>query len=151
VTASDFNPTSSDLICLAYLSSAAAPMPPEGLEDLVRASARNNAQRSVTGMLCYYDGSFLQFLEGPRSDVEATLAVIIKDVRHIDLIEMYRKPISHRVFADWSMALTHGDRLGADEQHLLRNLRQFDWSQDDAASHQPALEALFDTFRAWLR
>jgi hypothetical protein len=153
-TAPDRTPDSAaaqPLVCLAYLSSATQLMDREALTDLVEHSARNNARRQITGMLCHHDGSFLQFLEGPVGEVEALLSVIARDRRHIDLIEMYRKPIADRTFADWSMALRSGEDLGEAQRDRLRGLRQFAWGDTREAAHRPVLQDLLDTFRAWIR
>jgi hypothetical protein len=139
------------LVCLAYLSSATRLMDREALTELVEHSARNNAARQITGMLCYHDGSFLQFLEGPAEEVDTLLAVIARDRRHIDLIEMYRKPIAARTFADWSMALRSGEELGEAQRDRLRSLRRFAWGDTSEAAHRPVLQDLLDTFRAWIR
>lgn len=144
-------PAAQPLICLAYLSSATRLMDREALTELVERSARNNAARGITGMLCYHEGSFLQFLEGPAGEVEALLSVIARDGRHIDLIEMYRKPIVDRTFADWSMALRSGEDLGEAQRERLRSLRQFAWGDTREAAHRPVLQDLLDTFRAWIR
>nr|QQZ51135.1 BLUF domain-containing protein [Phenylobacterium glaciei] len=37
---------------------------PSELDAILAASHRNNRRCGVTGMLCHYEGSFLQFLEG---------------------------------------------------------------------------------------
>lgn len=144
-------PAAQPLVCLAYLSSATRLFDREALTELVEHSARNNAARRITGMLCYHDGSFLQFLEGPADEVEALFAVIARDQRHIDLIEMYRKPIADRTFADWSMALRSGEELGEAQRERLRGLRQFAWADTSEAAHRPVLQDLLDTFRAWIR
>ncbi|CAN5421162.1 hypothetical protein BH10PSE5_BH10PSE5_31200 [soil metagenome] len=139
------------LICLAYLSTATAPFDPEALAALIETSQRNNARRGVTGMLCYYDGSFLQFLEGAAAEVESALAVISRDPRHTGLIEMYRAPIAGRAFPDWSMALMRADQLNGGQADVLKSLRGFEWRGQDAPAHQEALAGFLDAFRMWLR
>lgn len=141
----------SSLICLAYLSTATAAFDSTGLAALIETSQRNNLRRGVTGMLCYYDGSFLQFLEGGQAEVEATLGVISGDPRHPGLIEMYKQPIVRRAFPDWSMALMRADQLNAGQQDMLKNLRGFEWRGEGAPAHQQALAGFLDAFRMWLR
>ena len=139
------------MICLAYLSTATASFDPTGLAALIETSQRNNLRRGVTGMLCYYDGSFLQFLEGEEAEVGATLGVISGDPRHTGLIEMYKQPIARRAFPDWSMALMRADQLNAGQQDVLKSLRGFEWRGENAPVHQQALAGFLDAFRMWLR
>jgi hypothetical protein len=137
------------MICLAYLSSATDILDPGELQSLLAKARRNNADRQVTGMLCYYDGSFLQFLEGEAADVEETFAAIQADPRHAGIIEVYRKPISHRIFADWTMALVRVDEAGPEQRAFCRSLREVELTAP--AEHLRAIAPFLDSFRAWVR
>lgn len=137
------------MICLAYLSSATVDMDRAELESILDRSRRNNVRDGVTGMLCHYDGSFLQFLEGQESDVSTAFARICRDSRHGGVIEVYRQPIASRAFPDWSMALVKPADVGAEHGAFCRGLRQVEIALD--AAHRDALEPFLQSFRAWLR
>jgi hypothetical protein len=61
-----------------------------GFSDLVRAillkSIHNNRMAASRGFLVAGEGRFLQVLEGPAAEVEATFQRIQRDPRHGDLV-----------------------------------------------------------------
>jgi hypothetical protein len=73
-------------------------------QDIVAASARNNGQVGVTGLLVGVEGWFLQALEGARRDVSATFERIAKDPRHDALEIITAGPVDARLFGRWSMS-----------------------------------------------
>lgn len=137
------------MICLAYLSTATSQMQPAEIEGILEKSRRNNVRDGVTGMLCHYDGSFLQFLEGDQADVLRAFNRIGRDDRHGGLIEVYRGQIESRAFADWSMALVKPEDVGTEQRAFCRALRQVEIALD--ASHRDAIEPFLHSFRAWIR
>jgi len=137
------------VICLVYLSSAAAVPSAETLSGIVQQSQRNNELCGVTGLLCHYDGSFLQFLEGPEPAVDETFERISRDPRHHQIIKVQRRPIQSRAFADWSMAVVKPEEISPAQQAFVRGLRDVEAGAD--AEHKPAVEGFLQSFRAWLR
>lgn len=91
------------MISLTYLSTATAPYDDSALRDLLAMSRENNHAAGLTGMLLYVGGHFIQTLEGPEEDVDATFARIERDPKHRDLFVALREGIDSRVFPDWSM------------------------------------------------
>ncbi len=83
-----------------------APKPFTGLElaELLRRAREKNGRLGVTGMLLYHDSSFLQILEGLRSDVETVYALIAQDKRHSGAVVYSRSDVAAREFPDWGMA-----------------------------------------------
>jgi Sensors of blue-light using FAD len=63
-----------------------------------------NAQASVTGILLYKDGNFLQVLEGDQEAVMRLVSKIKEQQRHKDCQILLRGTSDHRLFPDWSMA-----------------------------------------------
>jgi hypothetical protein len=137
------------LICIAYLSSARTAPERDTLQTILAVSRRNNAACGVTGMLCYYDGSFLQFLEGEAADVDATFERIQRDGRHQGLIEVFRDEITQRLFPDWTMALARLDDVSPEQRAFCRGLRSVELAATPA--HRKAIEPFLQTFRAWMR
>lgn len=134
---------------MAYLSSATEPPTGDVLDSILAASRRNNAARGVTGMLCHYDGSFLQFLEGAEDDVEAVFGVIAMDQRHRGLVRLYTRKIAERLFPDWSMALARPGDLDPEQQAFSKGLRDLEVAATPA--HSQLVEPFLNSFRAWLR
>ncbi|MBA4108802.1 MAG: hypothetical protein C0487_04320 [Leptothrix sp. (in: Bacteria)] len=89
---------------LVYVSSARAPFSKLELRELLEHAARNNERHSVTGLLLYRAGSFMQLLEGEEATVEALFAKISADFRHSSAILMHRSQDVGRMFPRWSMA-----------------------------------------------
>jgi hypothetical protein len=139
------------LICLGYLSSSTTPLDPAALGELVAGSALRNGANGLTGMLCYYDGSFLQFLEGEEAAVQQTFDRIRADPRHGGVIVVYRKPIDARLFPDWTMALRRVDQLSPDQQEFCSALLDVDLNKADAPAHRSLVEGFVRTFRSWVR
>lgn len=136
------------MICLAYMSSSIGHLPPASINEILAVSQANNARRGVTGMLCHYDGSFLQFLEGEPEQVEPLFAHISRDPRHHSVLKVLRRDITERLFADWTMALVTVDEISPEQRLFCQALRQVELS---AAAHREAIEPFLHSFRAWMR
>jgi len=81
---------------------------PFGYDDLTLASillqARdNNARNGITGCLICREDLFLQILEGPRDLVTSTFSRILRDERHVDVVNLLSSEIHGRLFPEWSM------------------------------------------------
>lgn len=137
------------MICLGYFSSAAGELTAEALSDILSLSQRKNAASGVTGLLCHYDGSFLQFLEGQKEVVLDTYARIIADPRHVGLIEVCNRPISERAFGDWSMGVVDVHAMGVAEQQFCRVLRELRVPPE--ASHHRTLRPFLEVFMSSVR
>jgi hypothetical protein len=137
------------MICLAYLSHATGAIAAPTLADILASSRRNNDSLGVTGMLCHYDGSFLQFLEGDDAAVSGLFQTISSDRRHQGILEVHRSRIAERVFSDWTMALVKPDDLGPEQAAFCQSLRTVEISAK--VEHRHAIEPFLQSFRAWLR
>jgi len=97
---------------LGYASAATHPFSDEELVELLAKSRASNAERDVSGLLLYHEGSFLQVLEGERSVVEAVFDKIGKDPRHTDKLLLFRREGVERCFDEWTMGF-HQLKAGA--------------------------------------
>lgn len=100
------------------LATPGAPMLGD-INAIVRASRRNNARVGVTGVLMIDPLWLLQVLEGERGAVSATLARIVADRRHSDVVIMEAEPVDDRMFRNWWMGLA---ALRTDESALYTRL-----------------------------
>ncbi|HYC75358.1 BLUF domain-containing protein [Brevundimonas sp.] len=73
------------------------------ISELLGVSQRNNARDGLTGALAVNDGWFLQVIEGPAPAIDALLRRLADDPRHAELEVLSRRPVSGRLFRDWSM------------------------------------------------
>jgi blue light- and temperature-responsive anti-repressor len=91
--------------CLTYKSVATASPSNHDLRSLVGKARTRNRNMSITGMLLYENGSFLQTLEGPPDKLGALWTSIKQDSRH-DHIEVLSEHIAPaRLFSDWDLLL----------------------------------------------
>jgi hypothetical protein len=91
---------------LIYVSRA-APGTDAQLPSLLTQARDRNLSLSLTGMLIFAHGSFMQQLEGSLEDVDTVFASIERDDRHTDIRLLARESIERRRFADWSMGFEH--------------------------------------------
>lgn len=96
---------SSWISCLTYKSIATASPSPTDLHALVGKARARNRKLSVTGMLLYEDGCFLQTLEGPPDKLNALWSSIKHDPRHDHIEVLSEHMVPSRVFSDWDLLL----------------------------------------------
>lgn len=74
----------------------------------------------MTGTLLFADGTFHQYIEGPRDCLLRVYDAILRDRLHHNILELVNEPIAQREFGQWSMGY-RGERLlsgVADEAEL---------------------------------
>lgn len=104
---------------IVYVSSAVGRMSKDELLNILSESSENNRKLNITGMLIYYDGTFVQALEGEEAHVNAVMEKVLQDPRHKNIITILDEEIKEREFGDWEMGFRS---LSSDE---LQNLDQF--------------------------
>ena len=92
------------LVELIYTSLSRALNENDDVGDILASSERNNAAKSVTGLLLFDGNRYIQILEGERMDVETLFAEISEDPRHHDLELLHKGDIEGRSFQTWRMA-----------------------------------------------
>ena len=90
-------------IQVVYTSKASQDFDDTELSKIMAASARNNPQTNITGMLLYTKRTFLQALEGDAALVDALIEKIKSDARHHSVEIVVRTSIREREFKNWSM------------------------------------------------
>jgi hypothetical protein len=115
------------MIQIVYVSAAVLPFSNQELTSLLTRSRRRNSLYSVTGMLVYHEGSFLQVLEGPENGVSTIFKSIERDPRHRSTRMLLEHSIKMRDFDQWSMAFPDLRRSFSpagfvDFHHTLPNL-----------------------------
>lgn len=93
------------MIRLLYTSHATFDLAsaPGHLQALLETSRVFNSRHSITGLLTYRRGVFVQHLEGAASDVRDLYGRICEDSRHRGIIKLLEEPLAARYFPDWSM------------------------------------------------
>ena len=113
---SEFSTRQSPLYHLGYVSTEALKFSEEALVALLSEARNANADRNVTGLLLYREGSFYQVLEGSESAVMATFHDIEGDPRHKEVRILFNGETDVREFADWKMGFLNLD--GVDVETL---------------------------------
>lgn len=88
---------------LIYTSYAGVHFTGDDLKELLIQSRDKNKAISVTGMLLYFDGKFMQLIEGEKQDIKQLYETIRKDMRHHQVITLKEGMVKERFFEDWSM------------------------------------------------
>jgi Sensors of blue-light using FAD len=88
---------------LVYTSHAIKPFTDEELFNLLRQSRERNKEFSVSGILLYVQGKFMQVLEGKKSFVEEIYSSIQRDTRHNRVTLLLEGDSPKRIFKGWSM------------------------------------------------
>jgi len=111
------------MICrVAYMSSAIAGLSEASIGDILDTAHRNNARTNVTGLLMFHAGNFFQVLEGPADAVETCYAHIADDDRHSNLIRLFTRTDTCRLFPEWSMGYATPHSLDPRHKPVLISL-----------------------------
>ena len=89
---------------IVYTSTATESFSRTDLTELLKGSVARNTRAGITGLLLYYDGTFMQTLEGEEPAVVALFAKISRDPRHHHVIPLMHGPIHRRDFSNSAMA-----------------------------------------------
>lgn len=109
------------LATLVYRSRCVTPLDDPALQQLVSAALQRNLAESVTGLLIYDGGRFLQWLEGPAESVDRIWQSIRVDSRHTEVEILGHMPSTVRCFPDWGMKL--GDRDASERPDAANDAR----------------------------
>ncbi|SKB68035.1 Sensors of blue-light using FAD [Salegentibacter holothuriorum] len=128
---------------LAYVSRQSHVISDKDLKNLLQKSRNNNTRIGVTGMLIYFQGIFIQYLEGEQENVDWLYSKIAKDKRHQSIIELDSGYSKERAFSDWSMAFK---KLQKDEAFEILGYKDLETAQlfenKQNPEEQPALSLL---------
>jgi hypothetical protein len=104
-------------------------------------AVRNNTSVTITGMLIYYKGCFLQVLEGDKKTVHSVFEKIKEDTRHQNVHLLLEKEVEERFFSHWNMGYKY---LQEDEMLLLPVYKNYLESEMPTMKQNPemALEIL---------
>jgi len=102
----------SDLDSLVYVSSAVRLLDVEEISYLLKRARERNKEYGITGVLLYIGGNFMQYIEGPKDNLDIIYKIICEDKQHAGIIMVSRETIEDRQFGDWSMAFQTKDFEG---------------------------------------
>lgn len=73
------------------------------LSGILLDARKNNIRDGITGALICRHDIYLQLLEGPEAEVNAVIARIDRDDRHVGMKILLSEAIEERLFGDWAM------------------------------------------------
>ena len=122
VSADDPDAEASALYTLGYASTQTTPFDTPDLIALLNEARSFNLAHGITGLLLHRDDSFLQVIEGRKSDVQELYQRISKDPRHQRVEILFEDYIEEREFSDWQMGFIE---LGGVDMSLLPGFSNF--------------------------
>lgn len=120
-----------------YCSLLASDLPPATVGAIVTQARARNAEDGISGLLVFDGQCFCQHFEGPREAVQALMARLQRDPRHVALVVVHDGPLAARRYSGFAMGLAECE--GPDPVSGLRALRG-----EAALAHFLALRASFD-------
>ena len=138
-----------DMIQLSYVSVASCPMDTEQLLNILSSCLSYNTSHSITGLLLYGNGIFLQALEGEEDLVLSLYSKIEKDERHRDVKLLHNKKILERRYSEWSMGF---QRLSDDDLKAIDGLRDSETNSfnEQFASHgMETCKFVLENYATW--
>ena len=97
---------------VVYCSRASAGVDAAEVDRIVATARRLNPAQGITGMLVFGGGVFTQWLEGPRDNVTALMAVLRADPRHHEVVQLSEsEELRERLFPDWDMELVGSEHV----------------------------------------
>lgn len=88
---------------LTYQSTSITDLNQDVLNVILEESVLNNSKLEITGCLIYYNGFFIQILEGDKNNVLSTYEKIITDQRHHNIELLWENNSDKRYFEKWNM------------------------------------------------
>jgi hypothetical protein len=92
------------MFCLVYKSKAISNLSLTQIELLLEKARLFNSANNISGCLLYYEGEFIQYLEGNQIKVLKLFDKISLDKRHTKVQLLSHGQIEKREFNNWSMA-----------------------------------------------
>lgn len=108
---------------IIYTSHEAVNFNEDLLESLLIQSRDRNKRLDITGMLFYFNHTFIQLIEGKEADVKLLYKDICNDTRHKRVITLKQGARSERYFQDWSMGFKSIDNNQLNVIEAYRNLQ----------------------------
>ncbi|MGB5360206.1 MAG: BLUF domain-containing protein [Eudoraea sp.] len=92
------------MFSLVYRSTASPIFKKVDVKEMLEKARVNNLRDRITGCLLYYEGEFIQYLEGNQVKVLTLFDKIKVDKRHKDVTILAYGVTDSREFKDWEMA-----------------------------------------------
>lgn len=127
---------------LSYVSQQSHSLTDAALEKMLCQARLKNEAAGITGMLIFYEGLFIQFLEGEEENIDNLFNTISKDQRHNKILILDDGYSENRKFEDWSMAFEKLDHKEVREITGYKEFNKKDLFAEAKDKTHPALQLL---------
>jgi Sensors of blue-light using FAD len=108
---------------LIYMSTAVGVLRADELDRVYLRAKAANGRAGITGLLLFYEGTFLHLLEGPAAAIAGLMQKVRRDRRHTGLITLEAGPCQKRCFPDAPMHYVSARNLSVGEKQAFSDLR----------------------------
>ena len=135
------------MFCLVYRSTAQLAFKTVDVKEMLDKARISNSRDNITGCLLYYDGEFIQYLEGNQIKVLNLFDKIKADKRHKDISILAYGITDSREFKDWEMA--YADYFGDNDQinYFRLLLDSYEEKEDSSIHPNPSFNAFWIAVR----
>lgn len=117
------------------------------LNDIAETSIRNNKINNITGILCYGNGYFFQYVEGTEQALTNLKNQLLMDDRHKDLKMLEFSAIEARRFQSWSLRSIVLEQWLFKDPNLKKLLpfKPYTWNEKDSNVFLDSLQHYYDS------
>lgn len=133
------------LLGLTYVSRAKIFFNDISLEKLASDAAKKNKSNHITGYLYFGKGLFIQYIEGPSSNVQQLFSNIKKDNRNEVLNVLIQNQLPGRKFPNWNMKwLNRNMIIEINLEYILTNYLVFSAKTNNVALNEKTVWGIID-------
>ena len=133
---------------VVYMSTAVGVLRADELDRIYLRAKSANAAADITGLMLFYEGVFLQVLEGPTAGVTSLMERIRRDRRHSGVTVLESGAVTQRSFANSAMQFIAARNLSAGEKEAFSSLREAVSLRPNLSPADHGLSAFLATFAA---
>lgn len=116
------------------------------LNDIAEVSIAHNKAENISGILCYGNGYFFQYIEGSEQALTNLKNRILKDSRHKEVKTLAFSAITERRFTGWSLRSIILERwmLKDPKMKTLLPFKPYDWASNEWMSFLDILQGYYE-------
>jgi len=116
------------------------------LNDIAEVSISHNKAENISGILCYGNGYFFQYIEGSEQALTNLKNRILKDNRHKDVQTLAFSAIEERRFTGWSLRSIILERWMLKDPKVKQFLpfKPYEWASNDWMKFLEILQGYYE-------
>ena len=135
-----------ELHYVSYMSNQANVLSEADIDELLFQVREKNKRLAITGLLLLIQGKFIQYIEGPKNEIDNVYKKIKNDPRHNSLLLLDKGSLEERQFTNWSMAYQKikDDDIKKIVGYKDLKLDELFFTKMDERSAHPVLKVLYN-------